>query len=541
MGTQDLSKPLDPGSLFGFPSLWSLLAFVLLFCTGLYAQSPFGREFEEDFFARKEVWVDRLFQKAGPERRIKAAPLILSSMAKKGIQSLSSDRAKELAKAAALLQGLGGEDPRFLHRFNLFLLALPEVVDPEKKGYDVQKIRGISRRMFPLLRRKTSQVDPEAPAANRDKIFLTAKGVFSWEKPKNMKLRLAVFSPAGKELLSKERGDVKDVEGWLHNSLFLSFDVASLGPGPYLGSAKLLGGDLPSGIEWPKTRAQFWVSPGFHRRAWKFFDASKALLQKRGPSRPKAQDLARLKVLDAEVFRAIFGDAYRFRSWPVTALREGEKLCKSLEKGQSEPVLPKEAKEGDRVFGVPLSTGAVLPVRILWRNWTPQSKAFVFFPPRGWDENFLQEGLRLPVERVLPDSGGLAVFLHFPAGKGYLPAVQDLLLKCFKITPQRTSLVGVLDGCVRARFGAYLMRGPLDRLVLVGRDLPDPVQFAEKKVSRSLVISCLGEPKAREEPGMKLQFRKVLGSFDPKLVVVDRAEKALRSISEALERIKAGK
>ncbi len=468
-------------------------------------------------------------------------------MAKNGIQSLASDRAKELAKAAAILQGLGGEDQRFLDRFNLYLLALPEVVDPKKKGLDVQRIRAISKRIYPLLRRDSPAVDPESPAENREKVYLTAKGVFSWKKPRNLSLKFWVQRASKRILtdkgilLEKERGDARDSEGWLHNDLFVDFDVSKLSPGSYLGSASLSGEGLLKGVAWPLARGHFWVSPGFHQRAWKFLDSSNALLQRRGPNRPRARDLARLKVLDDEVFRALFGDAYRFRSWPVPALSEGELLCKVLEKGLTEPGGPKESRSGDRVFGVPLSSGAVLPVRVLWRKWTPNSKAYVFFPPKGWDENFLIEGLGLSIDRILPDSGGVAVFLHFPAGKGYLPAVQELLRECFQVTPARTSVVGVLGGCVRARFGAYLMKGPMDRMILVGRDLPDPVQLAEKKVSRFLILPCYGQPAIREEAGMKLQFRKVLGSFDPKLAVMDRADKTLRSLGEALQRIRKAK
>ncbi len=536
---------MNPGSRKRSLPLLCLIALLFPLCLGLRAQSPFERDFEADFFARREVWVDQLFQKASPARRKKAAPLILSSMAKNGIQSLASDRAQELAKAAAILQGLGSEDQRFLERFNLFLLALPEVVDPQKMGIDVQRIRAISKRMYPLLRRRTPVVDPDSPAKNREKIYLTAKGVFSWNKPKGLNLHFTIqgSKKGGRRavLLEKERGDSNDSEGWLHNDLVVSFDVSGLPAGSYLGSSFLLGGDLREGIEWPSAKARFWVAPGFHQRAWKFFDDSKALLQRRGPSRPRALDLARLKVLDAEVFRALFGDAYRFRSWPVTALREGELLCKALQGGKIESGRPKDAPDGDRVFGVPLSSGAVVPVRVLWRKWTPQSKAYVFFPPEGWDENFLTDGLGLPIERVLPESGGVAVFLHFPAGKGYLPAVQELLRDCFQVTPKRTSVVGVLGGCVRARFGAYLMQGPLDRMILVGRDLPDPVQLVEKKVSRFLILPCFGQPPLREEAGMKLQFRKVLGSFDPKLVVMDRDDQTLRSLSEALQRIQAAK
>jgi hypothetical protein len=485
--------------------------------------------------------VEKLFQKATPSRRQKAAPWILSSMAKNGIQSLANDRARELAKAAALLQGLGGEDRRFLDRFNWFLLALPEVVDPKKKGLDVQRILTISKRMYPLLRRGGFTIDPEAPAKNRQKVFLTAKGVFSWVKPKNLHLSFRIQSAGMETLIKKERDDSSDKEGWLHKDLFLPFDVSRLSPGLYWGSAFLSGGELQDGVEWPLAKAQFWVAPGFHQRAWFFFDASKALFQRRGPQRPKARDLARLKVLNAEVFRALFGDPYRFRSWPVTALNEGEALCKALDEGKREPGLPKKARDGDRVFGVALPSGAVIPVRVIWRNLTPQSadrsKAFIFFPPKGWDENFLREGLKLPIERVLPASGGVGVFLHFPAGKGYLTAVQELLQDCFEIPPKRTSVVGVLDGCVRARFGAYLMQGPLDQMILVGRDLPDPVQLAEKKVSRFLVLPCYGRPGVREEGGMKLQFKKVLGVFDPRFVVMDRGDEGLRSLTEALERV----
>ncbi|HHI81265.1 MAG TPA: hypothetical protein ENK02_14975 [Planctomycetes bacterium] len=514
--------------------------FVLAALAGsLRAQSPFGREFEEDFFARRECWVERLFRAAPPSRREKAVPWILSSMKKNGIQSLASDRAKELAKAAALLQGLGGEDRRFLDRFNLYLLALPEVVDPEKKGVDVQRIRAISRRMYPLLRKSLPPVDPQAPAEGRTKIFLTAKGVFSWEKPKEMKLRFAIQDGGSKTLLQRERGDAQDSEGWLHNELYLSFDVAGLVPGPYRASVTLLGDPAPRGVEWPRTESRFWLAPGFHQRAWKFFDASKALFQRRGPERPQAQDLARLKVLEGEVFRALFGDAYRFRSWPLRALSEGEALCRALEKGEPEPGLPEDSPSGDRVFGVALPTGAVIPVRVAWHNWSPQSKAFVFFPPKGWDENFLQDGLGLSARKVLPKSGGVAVFLHFPAGKGYLPAIQELLRSRFGITPRRTSVVGILDGCVRARFGAYLMQGPLDRLVLIGRDLPDPVQLAEKRLERFLVLPCYGRPEKKEEGGMKLQFRKVLGGFDPTVVEIDRSREGLRSLTEALERLGA--
>lgn len=505
MGPAHLSRAMNVAScsvLLAGPTPASaaraLVAFLLVLLPGaVRAQSPLSRQFERAFFARREVWIDRLFGRASPERRAKAIPLLHEALSHRGwADSLAGTRAKRLTRTAAVLAGFEPEDPAFRHRFNFYLLALPEVVDPGKRGQDRVILGEISRRVYPLLKPVRVE-DPDKICDDADKIFLTARGVFGADKPKGLTLRFRVEDRNHNVVGAAERGDSEsDDAGWLMFDLNSGIPLTDAAPAPYFAYADLgVEGRLARASDPPLT-AKLHLQPGYHQQVWELLRLRRRLEERPVDRRPRPIDLDRLDVLAQEVMRVLFGTDYLVRSWPVQALREALALARRLEKGEREE-LP---ARGDRVYGIRIQQGRAehaRPLRVVWGASGKAARAFLVFPPAGFDENYVVDGLGVPVAE-LAQKRAVFAFTPFPLAAGYLKGAQQLLREEFGIEPRKTSAIGFLDGGTRLRYALGLLDGPLDELVYVGREIPDAALARSGDVRRLRVVPAYGRPATDE-------------------------------------------
>ncbi|MFQ5505117.1 MAG: hypothetical protein ACE5F1_10015 [Planctomycetota bacterium] len=507
----------------------STLSALLLLGLAAPAQNPSSRDFEQCFFARREAWLDRLFRSAGPELREKALEHVYRAWNQSG-PSLAGGRCRSLAAAAAVLNGLEADDEDFLARFNFYLLALPEVVDPKKTVQDVRTVDRIGRKVFPMIRRG---IDEEQVLAEMNRIFVTARGVFAgFGKPEGLKLRMRTRDTAGRTLAVRERGDSSDEAGWTRFDLFESFSMAGKKPGSYRAGASVgIHGEWARQADAPLVTS-FALRPGFHRDVWRFLELKNKLFAAGGSKRPALHHLARLNVIATELLRVVvLGKDFVFRSWPVEALGEGLELLESLERG-TEPELP---RSGDRVYGVMLEGGGALPVRVIWSEAPAEGwdEAWIVLAPDGWDEHFAIQGLGLERREILGRKGRVIAFLHHPGGVGYIQGVQALLEREFGIRPKKTSVLGLRDGGIRMQYGLHLFKGPLDRVVFVGGAIPVAETLTSGRSIR--IIPAYGRPGRDRLEVLRLRMRHVFGSDEHERVKVDA--RGPRSIAEALLRI----
>jgi len=505
----------------------SLLAIAVL-ASGARAQNPLSRDFVKSFFARRETWIDRRFRAASAERRHAAVKLLVRAY-KAGTGSYKSQRADLLAKAAALLQGLDPDDAQFRERFNFYLLALPEVVDPSKTVDDARLVHHIGRQIYPLLK---PTVDAKAVVANADKIFITARGVYPTPKPDRLAVRLSYRGPPGAaDVEPKLVEEAEDPAGWLRTALYAPFSFSNDSGGRYTAL-----GDVRSGTNWarpadPPLDALFWVSPGFHARIRQLLLAKQKILALTGAQRPSLSDLARLDVCTSEVMRVfVLGKDYRLRSWPVEALSEGLELANSLLAGKSVA----QPASGDRTYGIALDAGASIPCRVIWNEVEPRQErtAYVFFAPESWDENFAIDGLRLRRRELFGGKPRVIVFLHHPSGAGYIPGVQRMLSSEFGVSAHRTHLVGILDGGVRLDYALQLFKGQVAELVQIGGATPDADLLANGKTDKFRVLPAYGLPTEDGLANFRLRLKNVFGREEYPRVRVDPI--GPRSVGEAV-------
>ena len=523
------SAPRDRSARFSMV----LVLPALLAGGGLRAQTYLDREFEGRYFYGLEMEADRSLDGASLETR-KAAVALFRDQRRAAVSgSLAGERARILLRILAILSGRKSGDRAFLERGNFFLLALPEVLDPEKRGRDLRRVLEMASRIYPLLDPSVKLEDPDSVMPGASVVHLTARAAFSWKKPKDLKLEMRILDRKGRVLERAERGDAEDEEGWLRHDLHLPFDLKGLPPGLYRGKVLLGSRTAPMRPDDPSPERIFWIRPGFHRDAWRLLKARETLLGREGPGRPGLDPLARLEICCREVTRALLGDPYALRSWPVRALEEGLELARLLGKGERE----KRPENGDRVYGIPLAGGAVVPLRVIWKGIAAEGKArsgAIVFPPSGWDENFLLEGLGIPEEDLLPGSGRLLAVLHLPGGEGYLPEVQRFLEREFGLAAGSTSLIGVEDGCFRARLGLGLMKGPFARLVLVGRDLPDASLLSFEDCRRIEVRGAWGRPSSEDFEALPRLVERVTGRREHPSLRLDPDSDSPRSFAAAI-------
>lgn len=472
------------------------LALAALLAGPLVAQAPLSREFERMWFARREVWVDRLFTAADAKARKRAVPLLAKAMKHRGYaDSLAGGRARALSAAAASL--LGREPDPFFQRFNWFLLGLPEVVDPRKTDGDRAKLGELTRKVYPLLR-PVEVADPKALAKDADKIFVTARGVFGFEKPKDLRLRFAITDGAGEVVATEERGDSErdPKSGWLMFDLFSSFAMAGREAGAYRASCAVgAAGTWPAADD-PPLATTFHVHPGYFGELWGLLELRARLAGRGDGAAPPRDATLRLELLTDEALRVVMGKEYLLRSWPTQALGKAIALGRTLEAGATEPM----PERGDRVFGIAVEDPRVknvLPARIVWSGKRDEARrATIVLPPSGFDENWAIDGLGISAKE-LQTTGEVWVFTPFPTAKGYLQELQRRLVRDFGVAPGRVRVAGFLDGGTRARYALGLFAEPPAELVLVGRTVPDKFMFGDKGVGRVRVVPAYGQPSAK--------------------------------------------
>lgn len=536
MGPEDLSgaltaKAARPASRRRLRILWA----ACVLAPAAAAQTPFSRAFEDRFLYRLELAADRALDQAPARIAPRLAALYAEERRAQGSRSLAGERAEKLLALLARARGFDEDDPFFRIRGDFRLHVLPEVVDPKKTGRDLKRVLEIASRIYPLLDPRLPEVADDAVVPGAGQIHLTAQGAFSWRRPKDWRFAFEILDAGGRSLRHRSRGDAAESDGWLRHEIHVAFDTKGLAPGRYRGRLRItIGGKAPRPGD-PAPEGVFWLHPGFHAAAWKLFSAYEALLHRTGPKRPPLASLARLDVLCKEVGRALLGDPYTVRSWPIRALREGLRLAAALENGER----PAKGKAGDRVYGVPLAGGGVLPVRIVWRRGPdPLRERFVlYFPPAGWNEDFALEGLGLDAADLVPPEGGAAAFLHLPGGDGYLAGVQRLLAREFGARPERTVAVGVGDGAVRARFGLGRLEGPLAAFAAVGWDLPGPDLLTFAEARELIVVAAWGRPAPAEFERFPALLERITGRRRHPQVRLDPENGRPRSFRAALVRL----
>ncbi|MAE77451.1 MAG: hypothetical protein CMJ85_11340 [Planctomycetes bacterium] len=450
------------------------------------AQSTLSRSFERVFFVRAECWLDECFGLASKERRKKALPLVQQALALRGwANSQAGGRCRLLARACAVLQGLEPNDVRFHDRFNFFLMALPEVVDPKKIERDRKLLGDVTRQIYPLLP-EVKVADPTVASTDRDKIFLTVRGVFGADKPPALRARLGM-RPDGGNPAQLERGDSNDPQGWLMFDLMGSFAVDAVGR--YRASAEIGVAETWPRAGDPPCSSRFWVEPGYHQRFWRLLDLRKQLGEKQQGPKPRAVDLDRLTVVTEEALRVLLGRDFLVRSWPTRALAEATELAETLVAGKR----PAVSARGDRVYGIKVANGRTLPLRVVWGAHGEKTKGVLVLPPGGHDENQVVDGLKIPVAD-LQASGRVWAFTTFPTTGDYLRKAQLLMRSEFGVTSARTTLVGVLDGSTRASYALGLLETPLAEMVLIGHEAPSGELLRDKDVARLRVIRAYGSP-----------------------------------------------
>ena len=499
------------------------------------AQAPLSREFERVFFARHEARIDRLYSAADAKLREACTPLLIEAMShRRWADSLAGERCKRLARVAAKLSGFEPDDAAFYARFNFFLLALPEVVDSEKLESDRVRLGELMRSIYPLLKPIVVE-DPKAASKDRDKVWLTARGVFGGDKPKLGDLGLGIRRvPApgdapreqGDSLTAKIR-DAKDPEGWLLFDLVKGFSLANSGKrGPGAFDASLAVGLEAKEFRTkdPRHSARFWLRPGYHRDVWRFLDLSARVGGKESSIEPWQR--ARLRVLGNEILRPLLGREYTHRSWPVQALREGLEFATSLAEGKPVLVPP----SGDQVLGLGEKVDDVVPMRVVWgpRSEKP-ARATLILTPTGHDENFCFEGLGIDPKKLQRRDEVVAV-LPSAVRKNLLRDAMKLLRERFGVTAAKTRIVGVLDGGTRLVYGWHFLEKPVEELVLIAREVADERMFGKGGPARVRVIPAYGLPSARILAGMNIRLGKLeLG----KRLRVDEGRN--RSLREAIE------
>ena len=242
--------------------------------------------------------------------------------------------------------------------------------------------------------------------------------------------------------------------------------------------------------------------------------------------------MATLNVQAEELMRVfLFGETYVFRSWPLEALDEGLKLARNMLLGKSYVLSP----SGDRVFGIQVKGGQSLPVRILWqeaRAGGPARRAWIHFAPSTWNQDYAICGLGLTAEQLLRKPSTVHVFLAQDGTDTYLEGVQHLLEEHFGIDAAHTSIVGLLDGCTRARYALPMFKGRLDQMVFIGGAVADARLLANEKLRSIRIIAAYGLPKPE---ALKRSKQLQIESGSRKHVVFDSNE--LRSLSQALLRL----
>ena len=434
-----------------------------------------------------------------------------------------------LSKAAAIVSGFGVGDEQFHRRFNFYLLALPEVVDPLKTADDARLVHQIGKRIFPMLK---PSIDPSPVVANADKVFVTARGVYPSPKPEELAVRLSYREGNGDALATKVVEEKEDDDaGWLRTSLYTPFAFERDASG-----RRTAFGDVRSAKAWARAgdaplESTFWVAPGFHSRIREFFDTKQKVLAQQGTRQASLADLARLDICTAEVMRVfVLGKDFRLRSWPVEALDQGLELAKALLGGKTVA----RPSRGDRTFGISLDAGASIPCRAIWNEAATDQKreAWVFFAPQSWDENFAIDGLALDPRELLGTKPRVIVFLHHPSGVGYIPGVQRLLRREFEVPAERTHLVGILDGGVRLNYALQLFDGKVAELVQIGGATPDADLLVKGETEKFRVVPAYGLPNEKGLANLRIRLKSVFGRADhPRLRIEGIGP---RSISDAV-------
>ncbi len=492
------------------------------------AQSVLTRDFERMFFSRREAWIERLWQRADAERRAAAAPLLGPAVLHRGFaDSLAGQRCTDLTAAAAVLAGLDPKDRAFAARFNFYLIALPEVVDPEKTDGDRVKLGEVSRRIFPLLK-PVHVADAKALAADNDRVWLTARGVFGAHKPESLRLRLQLRDAAGKLVGDKERGDSDDPSGWLVFDLVERFSLAGAKPGRFAARAEIgVDGQWPR-REDPPVRSAIDLAPGYHRRMWELLAMQSKLTRLEGKEKPAEHWLGRLDLLTREALRPLLGDDFEYASHAVESQRAGLALGRRLLAGEA-PDLP---DAGDMRFALRLAQGEakeLAPFRIVWGSRNPRQRLRLIAAPSGNGLDYVTHALGLSADELHSGGTAITVVLASPTPEGYLQGVLAFVRKHFADqvagAPQ---VIGVLDGGTRARFSVGRLKS-VDELVLVGAVVPDIQLLRDDSVARVRVIPAYGQPAAVAKT---IQAMRPAAPSQVSKVAIERV--AMRSLAKAM-------
>lgn len=548
MGARDLPDPLTHSFPLRASCRWlgalavSLLTSALVPHGGaLRAQGAQSRDFEQAFLARREAEIDRAFGSANKKLREDALLPLHRAIDIRPTPVLNGERSKLLAEALAVLRGLAYhkddkgeivfEDARsyadFCWRFDFWLLALPEVVDPQKSQLDQDRAIEIFRGRMPDLE---SVVGP-MPRLKDNRIHITARGVFGLPKPKDLRLTLGFRQPGGETLAQATRKDSEDPGGWRVFDLERSFPVDGYGAGYYEAFADLIvDGRKPRDLD-PEVRTRFAIRPGFYRDLWTLFSWRKRLsekMAKAGSNKTsvRPQDLARLDALTMELYRVfVLGKEYGFRPWTLESMDEALALLETLLADKT----PRAAPVGDRVYGVRLKDGKSLPVRLI--HGQPDAaghrRATIWFAPLYWDKDWAVDGLGLP-PALFQRPGEVHVFLYHQPQKGYLEGIQQLLRQDFGVEPAQTRVVGVQGGVTRARFSLPLLAEPPQEFVWIGSSV-GPVELSDEGIPVR-VFPALGLPSKDQAA----KWRKSLAESSKAKAQLVIEGTGLRSLGEAL-------
>ena len=292
MGASDLPRPLTSvlrracrlRRLGGFALTLTCLA------PALGAQGALSRDFEQAFLARREAEIDRAFAAASEQRKRDAMLPIGRAIGVRATPVLNGERSKLLAEALAVLSGLDYEKDAkgeivfkdsqryadFCWRFNLWLMALPEVVDPLKSKLDEDRVLEIFRGVMPKL---DTVVGPQQRLKG-NQIHVTARGVFGLPKPKDFTLTLGIRQPRGAVLASGVRKDSDDPGGWRVFDLTIGFPVDGYGAGYYEAFAQSTneGRETPAGD--PRIVPTSEIRPGCYRELWWLFSMRERLAER---------------------------------------------------------------------------------------------------------------------------------------------------------------------------------------------------------------------------------------------------------------------
>ncbi len=553
MGAEDLPDTLigsteDSGWKRRWPrGLGSLLAWLpvlfapVLLTPGLGAQGALSRDFEQAFLARRETEIDQAFAEARKQLQLDALLPLQRAIDLRSTPVLNGERSKLLAEALAVLQGLDYEKDAkgelvfkdkqsyadFCWRFNFWLLALPEVVDPLKSRLDEDRVLSIFRGSMPKLQ---AVVGPLRRLED-NQIHITARGVFGLPKPEVLSLRMGIRQLRGQVLASATREDSDDPGGWRVFDLEKAFPVEGYGAGYYEAFTEIvLDGRKRRDFD-PRLRTSFAIRPGFYRDLWTLFSWRKRLSDRMDKSdaahkNVRPMDLSRLDALTMELYRAfVLGKEYGFRPWTLESLDEGLALLETLLAGKK-PALP---EIGDRVYGVRLEDGKSLPVRISHGkpDRAGKRRATIWFAPVFWDKDWAVDGLGLSCGQFQKE-GELHVFIYHQPQKGYLEGIQDLLRQEFGIGPEGLRVVGVQDGVTRARFSLPLLKKPPVEFVWIGASQMPREPLAEGIPVR--LFPALGLPASADLKAFRAQVEKLEGKRGGLTV----SGPSLRSLGRAL-------